>query len=165
MSDSELKFLQSEAENARLALEVAKKEAAHLRYTTDTLFTAELNQQWVESLAKNEALAEKVDAFASRFARLQDHIGDKLVPRFTALLGEPQRSMVDQMAYAEKLGWIDDAEAFFAARKLRHLLVHEYIGESPVFLEALRECRQATSMLLGVVDAINSEAARLKLLV
>jgi len=34
-------------------------------------------------------LAERLDAFAARFARLQDTAGDKLLPALLTWLGEP----------------------------------------------------------------------------
>jgi hypothetical protein len=33
----------------------------------------------VQNLARQPALAEKVEAFVSRFARLQNHLGEKLL--------------------------------------------------------------------------------------
>ena len=57
-------YLPEHAENALFALELAEREAAHLAYTHSTLF------------------AKKIDAFVGRFGRLQDHIGEKLIPRF-----------------------------------------------------------------------------------
>jgi hypothetical protein len=40
---------------------------------------------------------------------------EKLMPRFAALLGEAPKSMLDVLAYAEKMRWIDSAEAFISA--------------------------------------------------
>jgi hypothetical protein len=51
---------------------------------------------------QQDDLAEKVEAFVSRFGRLQDHLREKLIPRFAALLGESSKSMLDVLAYAEK---------------------------------------------------------------
>lgn len=74
-----LAYLPEHAENALLALalelELAEKEVAHLAYTHPTLFAQSIDLQWVQNLAQREDLAEKIDAFVSRFGRLQDHIG------------------------------------------------------------------------------------------
>ena len=99
------------------------KNLCILTYSHSTLFAQPIDIHWVEQLAKNQEVAEKVEAFVSRFGRLQDHIGEKLVPRFSALLGETPKSMIDTMAYAEKMQWIQSVEEFFSARKLRNLLV------------------------------------------
>ena len=94
-----MKYLKEHAENAVLALTLAKKEVAHLAYTHNTLFAQKINIEWVRSLSTNEALSEKIDAFVGRFSRLQDHIGDKLIPRFAALLGESPKSLLDTLAF------------------------------------------------------------------
>ena len=76
-----LRYLPEHGENALLALELARKEAAHLRYTHGTLFAQPIDLGWVRQLVSRDDLAEKIDAFVSRFGRLQDHIGEKLIPR------------------------------------------------------------------------------------
>ena len=151
-------YLPEYAENARLALELAKKEMAHLAYTHSTLFAQTINLQWVQSLAEHEDLSEKIDAFVGRFGRLQDHIGEKLIPRFAALLGESPKSLLDVLAFAEKCNWVTNAEAFIGARKLRNLLVHEYMIDPELFLDSLRLADSATHLLMGVVNAITRHA-------
>lgn len=156
-----LTYLPEYAESALLALELAEKEVAHLSYTHRTLFAQPIGLQWVQTLAKREDLSEKIDAFVSRFGRLQDHIGEKLIPRFAALLGGVPKSLLDNLAYAEKAEWIDHAEWFVAARKLRNLLVHEYMEEAELFLESLQAADEATHKLIDVVTRIKQQAATL----
>jgi uncharacterized protein YutE (UPF0331/DUF86 family) len=103
-------------------------------------------------------LAEKVDAFVSRFGRLQYHLGEKLIPRFAALLGEAPKSMLDILAYAERMQWVENAEAFIGARKLRNLLVHEYMTDTQLFLHALLSTREAVEMLFRTIAAIEAQA-------
>jgi len=157
-------YLPEYAENAQLALALAKKEMAHLAYTHSTLFAQTINLQWVQSLAEREDLSEKIDAFVGRFGRLQDHIGEKLIPRFAALLGESPKSLLDVLAFAEKCNWVTNAEAFIGARKLRNLLVHEYMTDPELFLDSLRSANGATHLLMDVVNAIarHAEAIGLK---
>jgi hypothetical protein len=69
-----LAYLPEHADEARNALDLAEREAAHLAYTARTLFSADIDPQWVREIAANEERAEKIDAFVSRFGRLQDHI-------------------------------------------------------------------------------------------
>jgi hypothetical protein len=156
-----LVYLPEHAENAMLVLELAEKEAAHLAYTHRTLFAQPIDLQWVQALVEREDLAEKIDAFVSRFGRLQDHIGEKLIPRFAALLGSEPKSLLDNLAYAEKTGWLDSAEAFVSARKLRNLLVHEYMAEAELFLESLQAADEATHMLIDVVARIKQQVGTL----
>jgi hypothetical protein len=158
-----LAYLSEHADNALLALELAQKEVAHLAYTHRTLFAQPIDLDWVRSLAQREDLSEKIDAFVSRFGRLQDHIGEKLIPRFAALLGSTPKSLLDNLAYAERAGWVESAETFVSARKLRNLLVHEYMAEAELFLEALHAADEATRMLMDIVTRVEQQAATLGL--
>jgi len=158
-----LRYLPEHAETALLALELARHEAAHLRYTHSTLFAQTIDTTWVQQLHERDDLAEKVDAFVSRFGRLQDHLGEKLIPRFAALLGESPKSMLDVLAYAEKMQWIDKAEDFIGARKLRNLLVHEYMSDAQLFMQALLAAGQAAEMLFGTVAKLEAQATALGL--
>ena len=153
-----LDYLPEYAENAILALNLAKREVAHLAYTHRTLFAQTVNLEWVQALEKREDLAEKIEAFVGRFGRLQDHIGEKLIPRFAELLGGKPKSLLDSLAYAEKMGWIENAEEFIGTRKLRNLLVHEYMVDAELFLQSLRAADEATRLLIGVVEKIKQHA-------
>lgn len=68
-----------------------------------------------------------LEAFVARFGRFQDTVGDKLIPRALATVLEHRGSMIDNLTRAERLGWIEDTEAWVAARELRNRLVHEYM--------------------------------------
>lgn len=158
-----LAYLPEHAENALLALKLALKEAEHLAYTQRTLFDQSIDLQWVKTLEKREDLAEKIDAFVGRFGRLQDHIGEKLIPRFAALLGGAPKSLLDNLTYAEKMGWIENAEEFIGTRKLRNLLVHEYMADAELFLQSLQAANEATKSLIGVVTKIKQQAEALQI--
>lgn len=158
-----LAYLPEYAENARLALELAIRETAHLAYTHRTLYAQSIDLPWVEALSRRDDLSEKIDAFVSRFGRLQDHIGEKLIPRFALLMGENTKTMLDTLAFAEKMGWIENAESFFGARKLRNLLIHEYLSDPALFLEALQAADHATQMLFATVEAITKYAQHIRL--
>jgi hypothetical protein len=158
-----LRYLPEHLEVAQLALKLAEREAQHLSYTHRTLFGQAIDLKWVEDLDKRDDLAEKIDAFVSRFARLQDQIGEKLIPRFANLLGEHPKSFLDVLAYAERMGWIESAEEFVGARKLRNLLVHEYMNNAQLFLEALQSADRATHQLLAIVSRMRKQAKSLNL--
>ena len=129
-----------------------------LQYTHRTLFALQIDAMWVQQLATQGDLAEKVEAFVSRFGRLQDHLGERLIPRFAALLGESPKTMLDALGFAERMRWIDSAEAFIGARKLRNLLVHEYMSDVQLFLQALLGAQDAAEMLFQTVNAIHAQA-------
>ena len=63
-------------------------------------------------------------------------------------LGEQPKSLLDVLAYAEKMQWLDSAEEFIGSRKLRNQLVHEYMPSSELFLEELLAANEASSLLL-----------------
>jgi hypothetical protein len=157
-------FLLEHKERACLALELAQKEVVHLTYTYNSLFFQPIDLEWVESLNEQEELSEKVDAFVSRFGRLQDHIGEKLIPRFSALLGESPKSLLDGLAFAEKMEWIESAENFISTRKLRNILVHEYLVNAELFLNALQAADKATLMLIDVVNKISQYSKNIDLI-
>lgn len=153
-----LPYLTEYADSVRIALDLAERESAHLRYTYRTLYAEPIDLAWVKALAKREDQAEKIDAFIGRFGRLQDHIGEKLLPAFARLLGGQPKTLLDVVAYSERMGWVENAEEFIGARKLRNLLVHEYMTEPELFHEALITAKSATEMLFRVVSTTKAEA-------
>ena len=50
------------------------------------------------------ALSERLDAFVARFARLQDSLGDKLLPALLLALAEPVGAALDNLNVGERLG-------------------------------------------------------------
>jgi hypothetical protein len=156
-------YLPEHADNALFALELAEREAAHLAYTHSTLFTQKIDLEWVKAIVNNEDIAEKIDAFVGRFGRLQDHIGEKLIPRFARLMGEQPKSLLDVLAYAEKMQWLDSAEEFVGSRKLRNQLVHEYMTSPELFLEALMAADEASRLLIEIVSRIRKQGSDLDL--
>ena len=158
-----VEYLVEFADSAMLALSLAERESTHLHYTYRTLFTEAIDLIWVVSLANREDLAEKIDAFVGRFGRLQDQIGEKLFPAFARLTGGQPKSLLDAVAFAERMAWLDNAEAFIGARRLRNLLVHEYMTDPKLFLEAIEAARPATEHLMGIVATMKQEAVRLGL--
>ncbi|MDP2680792.1 MAG: hypothetical protein Q8O85_19020 [Rhodoferax sp.] len=158
-----LRYLPEHAQATLLALDLAHKEAAHLRYSQTTLFALPINLAWVQDLSQQPELAEKVEAFVSRFGRLQDHLGDKLLTRLAALMGENSKTLLDTLAIAEKAGWLASADAFIAARKLRNALVHEYMLDAQNFLESLFAAQKACQMFFDTIETVQTLADQLAL--
>ena len=156
-----LRYLPEHVPQVVQSMALARKEAEHLRYSQTTLFAVPLDLAWVQALGQQPAVAEKVEAFASRFARLQDHLGEKLLPRYAALVGEPSRTLLDTLAFAERAQVLSDAQAFIAARRLRNALVHEYMHDPQVFLDSLLSARSACELFFSVIDQVDAQLARL----
>jgi len=155
-----LKYLPEHARAALLALDLARKEAEHLRYSQTTLFALPIDLAWVQSLNHQPEVAEKVEAFISRFGRLQDHLGEKLLPRMAALVGEHSKTLLDALAIAERTDLLVSADAFIAARKLRNALVHEYMHDAQTFLESLFAAQQACQMFFDIIEKAQAQTVR-----
>ncbi|MEC9483013.1 MAG: hypothetical protein UMU75_06740, partial [Halomonas sp.] len=91
----------------------------------------------VEKLDTTPELAMRVEAFASRFCRLQDTLGDKLLPILLEALGEPDRPLLINLEKAEKYGWLESSEQWTALRQLRNQMIHEYIEDTQTLFDAL----------------------------
>lgn len=155
MSDERLRFL----------LEVVQLETTHLRDTDARLFAAPFDVPRAAGLRRNIDDAERTDAFVARFARLQDTLGDKLLPVLLAWLLEPVGAVIDNLDRAEKLGLVESADAWVAARALRNRMVHEYVRDPAMLADALNEGHRLVALLTGTTRAFVDECARRGLVV
>lgn len=117
----------SAAERARLAFlfRVVGREAAHLRSSDGRVFARPMTPERVAGLAADIDDSERIEAFVARFARLQDTLGDKLLPAVLLALGEPVGAAIDNLDRGERLGLLPSADQWIAARRLRNRMVHE----------------------------------------
>jgi hypothetical protein len=155
-----------DAAHARLAflLETVALEAEHLQATDQRLFAEAFTPQRAATLRADAMLAERLDAFIARFARLQDTAGDKLLPALLARLGEPVASVLDNLDRAARLGLLDQpSETWIAARALRNRMVHEYIRKPELLAEAVNQAHEAVPMLVNFVQACSSAVATRRL--
>ena len=146
-------------ERLRFLFETVALESQHLQGTDLRLFSSPFDAERAASLRTDADLAERVDAFSARFARLQDAAGDKLLPTLLSQLGEPVGSVLDNLDRAARLGllaWTSDE--WIAARALRNRMVHEYIRDAAVLAEALNQAHRSVPMLVAFVDACRSYA-------
>ena len=63
------------------ALEIAEREARALDASWNGLNQMDLGVEQLDRLEPDASLAISIEAFAARFGRLQDHLGEKLIPR------------------------------------------------------------------------------------
>jgi hypothetical protein len=132
-------------------LPMTVKESEHLRATAERLRALAPDMAWAESLETDVARAEMLDAFVARFGRLQDTLGDKLLPALLRASQERTAAQLDNLLRAEKLGWIDSAERWIALRALRNRLVHEYVSSATDLLQA------TFTALNGVADLTDTQ--------
>ena len=140
------------------ALEIAEREARALEASWRGLNQMDLGVEQLDQLAPEASLAIGIEAFAARFGRLQDHLGEKLIPRLLLLLGEAPGPLLDNLNRAERLGILENALDWLAWRKLRNRLVHEYFQETAPFAQAIQQALHATLLLLKRPKAIRQRA-------
>jgi len=112
-------------------------------------------------MEKDPILAERLDAFVSRFGRLQDTVGDKLLPALLSALAETPGPAIDNLDKAEKLGLIESADAWMEMRRLRNQMVHEYIEDPNVLLSALHSGHGFVPTLAAAAQRCVAEVERL----
>lgn len=146
---------QSEQKRFLSLLEIARREGDLLLKTDARLFKASLDAAWVERLESDEDLAERLDAFVSRFGRMQDTMGDKLLPSLLRSLAEKPGSALDNLNRAEKLGLLASVVEWLDVRNLRNKLVHEYMVDAEEFAIALNKAHVVVALLVTTYNAIN----------
>ena len=133
-------------------VKVTEKEARYLTRTANRLNELNINLSWVESLDNNDLHSEMLDAFVSRYGRLQDTLGDKLLPAMLRGSLEKTGSQLDNLLRAEKLGWIESTQIWIEMRELRNRLVHEYIESPSNLLSALQQALKCVTILTETQD-------------
>jgi hypothetical protein len=117
--------------------------------------------QAAQKIESDPILAERLDAFVSRFGRLQDTVGDKLLPALLSALAEHIGPAIDNLDKAEKFGFIASADAWMEMRRLRTQMVHEYIEDLTVLASALRSGHAFVPELVTAARRCVTEAQRL----
>lgn len=130
---------------------IVEKELTHLLITDRRLFAEPFTVLRAKRLADDIDLAERVEAFVSRFGRLQDTLGDKLLPAYLAAHGEKSATFMENLDRAERLGLIADAQAWIDTRRLRNQMVHEYVEDPAVLASALQAGHEFVPALAAAV--------------
>jgi hypothetical protein len=140
---------------------VTIKECTYLLDTDTRLFGDLFTAQMAQRIEADPVLAERLDAFVSRFGRLQDTVGDKLLPALLLALAETPGPAIDNLDKAEKFGFIESADTWLEMRKLRNQMVHEYIEDMAVLSSALRSGHAFVPTLVTAARSCVAEADRL----
>jgi hypothetical protein len=129
---------------------VVTKECRYLKYTAEGLKSADPQLRWLDALEQNTDLIERLDAFVSRFCRLQDTLGNKLLPVYLGMQLEPVGTVLDNLNRAEKLGLIESVADWIEARSLRNSLVHEYTEDVDMLRQSILRALELVPMLEAV---------------
>lgn len=141
-------------------LGVVAHEGRHLAYSWGRLGRYTITADWVRELESAPETTERLEAFVSRFGRMQDTIADKLLPRWLMALAEEPGSLIENLNRAERLGVVDSVEQWLEARKLRNRLVHEYMQNPEFFAQDLKLAREYTGLLMSVYNNLRTYAAK-----
>lgn len=141
--------------------DVVGREASYLSQTNGRLFAKAFGLAEVSSLPSTPDLAERVDAFVSRFGRLQDTLAGALLPRLLEALLEPVGSVLDNLNRAERLGWIRSASDWAELRLLRNHMIHEYVRDAQELVDALQAAHRGVPDLTAAASAMARRAREL----
>jgi len=139
---------------------VVRKECQHLSTTDQRLFGCLFTLEQATRLEEDPELAERVEAFVGRFGRLQDTVGDKLLPLLLTALGEKVSAAIDNLDRAERMGLVESADSWMAMRNLRNQMVHEYVEDPVVLTSALQTGHAFVSGLIATANRMLAEIER-----
>ena len=148
------------AQRLQFLARVVRKKCRYLATTDQRLFTDAFTLAQVNQLESDPELAERVDAFVGRFGRLQDTVGDKLLPILLAALGEKPASAIDNLDRAERLGLLNSSDEWMTMRNLRNQMVHEYVEDPTVLTSALQTGHAFVPALIAAAANMVAEIER-----
>lgn len=141
----------------KFLVRVVRKECRHLATTDQRLFGCAFTLAQASQLETDPDLAERVEAFVGRFGRLQDTVGDKLLPLLLAALGEKTGAAIDNLDRAERLGLIHSTDEWLGMRNLRNQMVHEYVEDPAILASALQSGHAFVPALIATTDKMINE--------
>ena len=140
----------------RFLAETVLAEALHLKLTDARLFAEPMSAERAGLLRLDIDLSERCDAFVARFGRLQDTLGDKLLPELLRWLAEPVGPAIDNLNRAEQLGWSSSVERWLEAQRLRNRMIHEYVRDMNELASALTLAHETVPLLDAATQAMVS---------
>jgi hypothetical protein len=139
---------------------VVRKECQHLTTTDRRLFANDFTLEQANRLEEDADLAERVEAFVGRFGRLQDTVGDKLLPLLLVALGEKSSAAIDNLDRAERLGLLNSADEWMTMRNLRNQMIHEYVEDLVVLTSAMQTAHAFVPALIDAGSKMIAEIER-----
>ena len=143
-------------------LKLAEKEDQHLLAVRDRLFgdRPAATADWLQQTLETPEGIDRLESFGAKFSRLQDTLVDKVLPTLLEAAGERPGTAIDNLNRAERLGLLEDADRWLAARRLRNRLVHEYVEDPEEMAAALNEAFHFTDALHRARQLIANYAAQ-----
>ena len=138
----------SSQERVVFLMRVTERVCLNLLSTDYRLFRDFSILEDLQKIELDPILAERLDAFVSRFGRLHDTVGDKLLPALLISMAEKPGAAIDNLDRAEKLGFIESSDTWMEMRRLRNQMVHEYIQDIEQLTNALMRGKELVPMLI-----------------
>jgi hypothetical protein len=140
-----------------------EKEAALVEDVALRLFSQdELTIAWLDALLTRPEGCDKLESFVGKFCRMQDTLAGKYLPLLLEASEEPVGTAIDNLARAERLGWLEDATRWRQMRRARNWLVHEYLNDPADMLSALGEARAFVTHLTDAWRRMRAYATTLR---
>lgn len=113
----------------------------------DTTFSADNLE-----LSLAPATVRLLDQLAYRFAKLQDSLGEKMLPLLLLVAEEPlapTTTFAEKLQRLERLGYIPSAEQWRVLREVRNQIAHEYPEHPEIKAAVLNRLLQSVGELLA----------------
>jgi len=115
---------------------------------------------WLRKILQTPEGIDRLESFGAKSCRLRDTLVDKVLPALPERAGECPGAAIDNLNRAERLGLIDDADPWLAARRLRKRVVHEYMEDAEAMAAALTEAFRFTDTLHQACERIAAYASK-----
>ena len=120
-----------------------------------------LNSDKVENLDKENLLL--LELLTSRFAKLQDLLGSKIIGDFLAMTEDARENMtmLDKIHMLERLEIIEDSELWKEMRVVRNNISHEYPDKPELTAENLNRIFELAPKLIQLFVNIKSKTEQI----
>jgi hypothetical protein len=105
-----------------------------------------LTEYSIKNLSKEESAY--IEVMYSRFAKLQDTIGNKMFPVILKITGENPLTFIDKLNTLEKLRYLNDTAWWLEMRDLRNQITHDYEDDYETIAEHTNTLIQQSHKLL-----------------
>ena len=115
--------------------------------------------------AINPAQRRLLDQIAYRFAKLQDSLGEKVLPGLLLAAQEPvapEASFIEKLQRLERLGAVPSAAEWKLLRELRNALAHDYPDAPELQAAWLNRLVASVPVLLGMAQSAQMFSRRLQ---
>lgn len=139
-------------------LKIAEIHAKRIAYAMDRLSKLfPISPSAVENISEQDFLF--IELLTTRFSKLQDFIGAKLVDAFLDSQGELtyNMTMIDKINKLERLAIIDDATLWSRMREVRNHLAHEYPDHPEITAKYLNQVFELAPQLLTFLKNIKQK--------